>query len=68
MAFLSVSHLSLLLRCKIALRNPFSHNKSTILYIYQHIDKGRSEMASFLLKHVNVFLKVNRIVFENKNC
>ena len=57
MAFLSVSHLSLLLRCKIALRNPFSHNKSTILYIYQHIDKGRSENGKLSFKTRKCFLE-----------
>jgi len=33
-----ISRLRLRLRCDIALRNPFSQNKSTIVYIYLYIN------------------------------
>ena len=48
-----ISHIRFRLRCDIALRNQFSQNKLTILYIYMYIYSRISEHIMIGILHKN---------------
>ena len=64
-----ISHVGLCLRCDIALRNPFSQNKSTIVYIYiysciiLHVDCIQRLLCNIASIHEQVKINVDLIIF-----